>query len=194
MGLIRWGLVALFLAIILFQHVRQHVAGIRSEWRYLSILDGLGMGLCGAPIYLAGTLTAATKSGLVYAVCPLIILMLSAYVFSAPIKLGQLSGLTAGLIGVLIIIIKGDISVITRLQFNGGDLLVVTGTLTFAVYLVGLKQVKITLLPSLRLSVMAFFSAIWHLPFVAYEVFLQDDIVTPTPQIFGVAFILIARL
>ena len=35
MGLTRWGLVALFLAIILFPDVRQHVAGIRTEWRSL---------------------------------------------------------------------------------------------------------------------------------------------------------------
>ena len=177
MGLTRWGLVALFL----FPHVRQHAAGIRSEWLSLAILGGLGMGLCGAPIYLAGTLTTATNIGLIYAVCPLIILMLSAYVFSASIKLGQLAGLTAGLVGVLIIIIKGDVSVITGLQFNSGDLLVVMGTLAFAVYSVGLKQVKTTLPPLLRLGVMAFFGAIWHLPFVAYEVFLQHDIVTLTP-------------
>ena len=111
--------------------------------------------------------------------------------FSASIKLGQLAGLTAGLVGVLIIIIKGNVSVITGLQFNGGDLLVVMGTLAFAVYSVGLKQVKTTLPPLLRLGVMAFFGAIWHLPFVAYEVFLQHDIVTLTPQIFGVAFILV---
>jgi drug/metabolite transporter (DMT)-like permease len=109
--------------------------------------------------------------------------MLSAYVFSAPIKLAQLAGLTAGLVGVLIIIIKGDVSVINGLQFNGGDFLVVKGTLAFAVYLVGLKQVKTILPPLLRLGVMAFFGAICHLPFVAYEVFLQHDIVTLTPQI-----------
>lgn len=93
------------------------------------------MGLCGAAIYLAGTLATTTNIGLIYAVCPLIILMLSVYVFSASIKLGQL----AGLVGVLIIIIKGDVSVITGLQFNGGDLLVVMETLAFAVYSVGLK-------------------------------------------------------
>ena len=192
MGLTRWGLVALFLAIILFPHVRQHAAGIRSEWLSLAILGGLGMGLCGAPIYLAGTLTTATNIGLIYAVGPLTILMLSVYLFfPTSIKLGQLAGLTAGLVGVLIIIIKGNVSVITGLQFNGGDLLVVMGTLAFAVYSVGLKQVKTTLPPLLRLGVMAFFGAIWHLPFVAYEVFLQHDIVTLTPQIFGVAFILV---
>ena len=67
------------------------MAGIRSEWLSLAILGGLGMGLCGAPIYLAGTLTTATNIGLIYAVCPLIILMLSAYVFFASIKLGQLA-------------------------------------------------------------------------------------------------------
>ena len=191
MGLTRWGLVALFLAIILFPHVRQHVAGIRTEWRSLALLGGLGMGLCGAPIYLAGTVTTATNIGLIYAVCPLIILTLSAYVFSISIKLGQVAGLIAGLCGVLVIIIKGDVSVITTMQFNGGDLLVVMGTLAFAVYSVGLKQVKTTLPPLLRLGVMAFFGAVWHLPFVAYEVFIQHNIVTLTPQIFGVAFILV---
>ena len=45
------------------------------------------------------------------------------------------------------------------------------GTLAFAVYSVGLKQVKTTLPPLLRLGVMAFFGAIWHLPFVAYVSF-----------------------
>jgi drug/metabolite transporter (DMT)-like permease len=88
MGLTRWGLVALFLAIILFPHVRHQVADIRTEWRLPALLGGLGMGLCGAPIYLAGTVTTATNIGLIYSVCPLIILMLSGYVFSVSIKLG----------------------------------------------------------------------------------------------------------
>ena len=130
-----------------------------------ALLGGLGMGLCGAPIYLAGTVTTATNIGLIYAVCPLIILTLSAYVFSISIKLGQLAGLIAGLCGVLIIIINGDVSVITTMQFNGGDLLVVMGTLAFAVYSVGLKQVKTNLPPLLRLGVIAFLgpSGICHL-------------------------------
>jgi drug/metabolite transporter (DMT)-like permease len=45
--------------------------------------------------------------------------------------------------------------------------------------------------PLLRLGVITFFGAIWHLPYIAYEVFLQHDIVTLIPKIFGIAFILV---
>ncbi len=191
MAVARWLLVALFLAAVLWPLLRRHYQQILAEAKSLIFLGGLGMGLCGAPIYLAGTLTTATNIGLIYAVCPLVILTISITMFGTPVRLLPVTGVLAGLAGVILILIRGDLTVLTSLSFNSGDLLVVVGTLAFAVYSLGLKYLKTNLPPLVRFGAMAFCGALWHLPFLIWEAVVQGQTVSPTGQIILVVIVLV---
>lgn len=191
MALLRWGLVALLLGLVLWPQIRRHLPALRAEAGQIIWLGGLGMGLCGAPIYLAGHYTSATNIGLIYAVCPLLILAFGFCLYRARVSLVSGAGMVCGLFGVCIILIRGDLFVLARLAFNPGDLLVVVGTLAFAFYSLGLKYRTSVLPPMLRFGACAFAGALWHLPFAGYELFVQGAHISFTPAVMAAIAVLV---
>lgn len=169
MAFLRWGLVAAFIAVILWPQIKIYLGSLRSEWRSLMFLGGLGMGLCGAPVYIAGAYTTATNIGLIYSTSPLLILLMSVVVLHQKLKISQLIGLLMGLCGVVLVLVRGDIDILLQLKLNKGDLWICMSTIAFSVYSLGLKYIP-TNLPSLvRLAAMAGAGALWHLPFMLIE-------------------------
>ncbi len=191
MAFLRWGLVAVLLGIALWPQIRAHAAALRAEAVQCLMLGGLGMGLCGAPIYLAGHYTTATTIGLIYSVCPLLILAFGFGLYRAPVRPAAAVGMVCGLAGVSLILIRGDISVLAGLAFNEGDLLVVVGTLAFAFYSLGLKYRASALPPMLRFGACACAGALWHLPFMVYELAITGQTVPLTTQVLAAIAVLV---
>ena len=187
MAFLRWGFVAVFLVVCLWPQIRQYWGLIKTEWLSLLCLGGLGMGLCGGPVYLAGEQTTATNIGLIYAASPLLILLISAGFFGHLIGTRQFLGFVMGLCGVIWILIGGEIGRLMQLDFNRGDLWICMSTLAFSLYSIGLKHWPSKLPALLRLAMMAAAGALWHLPFVVMELTLFSRIITPSwPALQGV--------
>ena len=191
MAVLRWGLVALLLGIALWPRIRAHLPALRAEAGQIIWLGGLGMGLCGAPIYLAGHYTTATTIGLIYSVCPLLILAFGFGLYRVAVRPAAAVGMVCGFIGVAVILIRGDLSVLAGLAFNSGDLLVVVGTLAFAFYSLGLKYRASVLPPMLRFAACAAAGALWHLPFLFYELVVQGQTVTFTSDVLAAIMVLV---
>ena len=191
MATLRWGLVAALLGLVLWPQIIRHKTVLRAEASQILWLGGLGMGLCGAPIYLAGHYTTATTIGLIYSVCPLLILGFGFLLYRAAVRPVAAAGMVCGLVGVSVILIRGDLSVLAGLAFNTGDLLVVVGTLAFAFYSLGLKY-RPSSLPSLVLfAACAAAGTLWHLPFLVWEIGVQNQTVTLSPSVIGAVFVLV---
>ena len=84
-----------------------------------------------------------------------------------------------GLCGVVVIIAKADMALLTNLYFNKGDLLIVMATFSFAIYSLGLKYSKTALTQIQRFGAMSLGGALWHAPFMVMEVALRG----PWPDI-----------
>ena len=191
MAVVRWLFVAILIGIWCAPAIWQYRRQLRDEWLSLAVLGGLGMGLCGAPIYLAGTMTTATNIGLIYTACPILVLVISFFIGEKQMGAVQIAGICAGCIGVITILVEGSFSHLVSLSFNHGDLLVGMGTIAFAFYSVGLGYVKTGLPPLVRFGAMAFFGAMWHMPFLVYEAGIQQQIVSPSWMIGGVVILLV---
>ena len=192
MAFVRWGLVALLLGMWLYPFVLRHRKAIYAEWKSLAVLGGLGMGLCGAPIYVAGTLTTATNIGLIYAICPILVLLFGLRVSAQQrLSLVQVCGMFAGFFGVITILVEGAPERLLALDFNHGDLLVLLGTIAFAFYSLGLKHTPSALPALIRFGTMACAGALWHLPFLMHEIFVRELVVQVNWTIIGVVFMLV---
>lgn len=175
----RWFFVGLlvFLALVLMRRLPVHV--IRQEWRSVLGLASLGMGLCGGPVYLGGELTSATNIGLIYSAAPLLIALLAYLRFGERLSSWQMLGLIMGLIGVAVIMVQADITRLTSLSFNKGDLWILLATISFAIYSLGLKYSKTGLTQFQRFGAMSLGGALVHLPFMIGEIALRG----PLPDI-----------
>lgn len=180
MAFLRWGLVALFIGILLWPRLKAHFGTIASEWRSLMLLGGLGMGLCGAPVYIAGAYTSATNIGLIYSTSPLLILLMSVIALQQKLKVSQLIGLLMGLCGVVLVLVRGNLDTLVQVELNRGDLWICLSTAAFSVYSLGLRYLPTKLPALLRLGVMAGAGALWHLPFVILELASWGAVLQPS--------------
>jgi drug/metabolite transporter (DMT)-like permease len=136
----RWTLTLVFL----FPYAgRQFLAGWRDlarEWRVLLLLGSLGMGLCGAPVYIGARTTGATNIGLIYAMTPILIVVISWLGWRETVTRRQVLGIAVAPAGVLAIVARGDPRFLLDLDFVPGDLFILAATTSWALYSVVLKQ------------------------------------------------------
>src|SRR3546814_10940149 len=62
----------------------RHRRDILSEWLDVLVLGALGMGVCGAFVYVGADTTSATNIGLIYAASPILIFVLARVFYREP--------------------------------------------------------------------------------------------------------------
>ena len=191
MAFIRWFFVGIFIIGCLALLRKYQWKTLKSEWLSILFLASLGMGICGGPVYIAAEVTTATNIGLIYSTAPLLIALISYALFKERLNKTQSLGLFMGFFGVLVILFKADIQNLTTLRFNTGDLIIVLTTVSFAIYSLGLKYIKSNLSQIERFGAMAFGGALWHLPFVIWELGAQATLPEVTLSMIGAFFVLV---
>jgi len=170
----RWSGVFLVLALLYGRELWRLRSAIRAEaWQCL-MLGFLGMVICGAGVYWGAASTTATNIGLIYATSPVIIILLSRIWFGEAMSLRQGLGTALALIGVLVIVLRGDIGLLFSLSFSLGDLLILAASAAWAVYAVLLKRWPSRLSINARLACITGAGALLLLPLLAAETALAE--------------------
>jgi drug/metabolite transporter (DMT)-like permease len=110
------------------------------EWPDLLLLGALGMGVCGAFVYIGADTTTATNIGLIYAASPILIVLLAWARYGEVLRVRQVAGAALCLLGVLTVIFRGDLGLLLGLQFTLGDLWILAATVAWAWYSVLLRH------------------------------------------------------
>lgn len=130
----RWTLALLFLAPFIRAELRAAWPALLADWRGFLLLGSLGMGVCGAPVYLAGQTTTATNITLIYAASPVLIVLFGRLFWRERVGPVQTLGVAVSLAGVVTVIAKGDPGFLSHLDFTPGDLWVVMAATGWAFY------------------------------------------------------------
>jgi drug/metabolite transporter (DMT)-like permease len=125
---------------------------IRARWLELLMIGGLGLAITQGMMYSALQFTSAINVGLILALMPMIIMILARLVLGEPMGPWQGAGTAVALAGVVVIVVKGELPALLRLQIDPGELWVLAATVCFAAYTVLLKRAKFAL-PRLPLLV-----------------------------------------
>lgn len=144
-------------------------AELRAQWQSYLWLGFLGMGVCGAPVYMAGVTTTATNIGLIYAASPVVIVLLAWLRYGDAVASRQLLGIALCLCGTLWIVGRGDLGSFVRLEFVAGDLLIVLAMLAWSVYSVLLKHTPTKFDATARLAAIVAGGVAVNLPFYVAE-------------------------
>lgn len=136
----RWFCTLLLLMPFTATALWQHRAALRREWLDLLILGALGMGVCGAFVYIGADTTTATNIGLIYAASPILIVVIARFAYQETVSPLQSLGIALSLTGVLAIICRGDLGVLAELSFAAGDLWVLAAMIAWAVYSIMLRH------------------------------------------------------
>ena len=165
----RWAVVFIMLLPFTFLSLKKNYKIIKKEYKKLFFLGAMGCGVCGAFPFLAGETTTITNMGIIYTSSPIFIIVISSIFFNEKINIIKIIGLISCLIGVFIIIIKGDLELLINLNFTIGDLWMLAAAIGWALYSVYLFYWKTELQMFQRFTLIAFFGALSLLPFYIIE-------------------------
>jgi drug/metabolite transporter (DMT)-like permease len=168
----RWTATAALMAVLLRGALWASRGAARAEWRRLLVLGAIGMGVCGAFVYLAADTTTATNIGLIYAAAPVIIILLGRALFGERLAPLQALGVALGIAGVAVVVLRGSLDTLLGLRFAAGDLWALGGAIGWAVYTVLLRHWQSALGFNLRFAWIALGGVAALLPFLLAETLL----------------------
>ncbi len=170
LALLRWAVAVLILLPFTWNGIIAAAPVLRGSWRRLLLLGFLGMWICGAGVYMALSLTTATNGTLIYTTSPILVLVIERVVFGKPLSAARLAGVVLAMAGVAVIVLKGDLTALARLDFNPGDLGMAAAALAWAGYSLVLRNETLAGVPTLPLfAVIAMAGVATLLPFSVVE-------------------------
>ncbi|MEP0520085.1 MAG: DMT family transporter [Hyphomicrobiales bacterium] len=137
---IRWIGAALILAPFAWPHVKRDWPTIRQHIPLLSLLALTGITAYNTLAYLGLQYTTAINGLLIQSAAPLIIGFWSLVLFRDALTRKQLFGTLISMIGVLVILTRGELSLLLSLAFNVGDILFFLAFLFYGLYSAVLRK------------------------------------------------------
>jgi drug/metabolite transporter (DMT)-like permease len=165
----RWLIVAAGLAPFVWRELEAKADVLLSRGSIVVLAGFFGMFLCGGPIYIAGVSTTAINIALIYALSPIVVLVISWLTGMELIGRYQLIGIVLALAGALTIILRGSPANLMSADTIWGDLLVVVAMLAWSGYTLLQSRAASEVSFLGRVCVFAVVGALFSLPFAAYE-------------------------
>ena len=165
----RWLTVFVILIPFVFEEIIKKKKKLKKELFKLFFLGLMGCGVCGAFPFIAGMSTTMANMGIIYTSSPIFIIGLSVLFFGDKINLSRIIGLVLCLLGVLIVICKGDLTYLMNFKFTSGDLWMLGAAIGWAVYSIFLINWKSSFSLMTRFTLIAFFGGICLFPFYLVE-------------------------
>ena len=170
LALLRWSVALAILVPFVLPGLRQNAGRFLAQWKRITVLGFLGMWICGAGVYWALGLTTATNGTLIYTTSPVLVLLIERFVFGKPLPWARLAGVVLAIAGVAVIVLKGDLAALARLDLNLGDLGIAAAALAWAGYSLVLRNDRLATIPTLPLfAAIAMAGVATLLPFSVVE-------------------------
>ena len=136
---LRWTIVAGLLAFTQRHNIKRALPLITTRLRWVFAMAGFGFTFFNALFYMAAQYTTAINLGIIQCTMPAYIILGAAIIFRNRLTALQLTGTALTMIGVIIIIAKGDIQILAQLAINQGDWLMLLACLFYSGYTIGLR-------------------------------------------------------
>jgi drug/metabolite transporter (DMT)-like permease len=169
-GLAFWRWTTAFLIVIGFAwpRLRREWTLVLRHWRIIVVLSALGVAAFNTLLYTGLHFTTAINAALMQSTMPVMIVAMSYLFFGETVSARQKAGIVVSLLGVLIIVLRGDYRLLSTLSLNPGDLWVLSAVVSYAGYSALLRK-----RPPLHglsfLGVTFGIGALMLLPFYAWE-------------------------
>ena len=128
-------------------------------------------------LYIALTTTTATNALIINSSIPVLIIIISYFILKISVTRIQFGGVILSTLGVLYIVLKGDINNLLTLEFNNGDFLVILSSFIWALYSVIVKFKPKELHDIEFFTTIVFLGMLFLLPLYLYQGYsLQQEI------------------
>lgn len=144
--------------------IREHPA----LWFWLGFTNIV---ICGGIVYWSLGLTTASNATLIYTTSPLFIILFERVFAGRRVAPRELFGILLAFVGVIIIVLRGNIGSLADLRFNAGDFGIVVASMAFATYSILLRRGEARAMPPMSLfALVALTGSVLLLPLVMWDI------------------------
>lgn len=133
LNFLRWVLALLILAPFA-SAIYRPASGLWSNWRRYAVLGLLGIGMYNALQYLALHSSTPINVTLVSASMPVWMLLIGWMFFDARVSRKQVSGALLSIVGVLLVLSRGDLHQLLAMRLVAGDIFMIIATIVWSIY------------------------------------------------------------
>lgn len=134
LAFVRWSGALLIALPFAWRHLVADRDILQEHWKPVLLLGVTGVAAFNAFIYSGLRFTTAANGLLLQAATPALVLLFSRIFFRDRAPLLQAVGVTLSMLGVAVIVLRGNLSAVAQLNLNSGDVLVLGGVICWALY------------------------------------------------------------
>jgi drug/metabolite transporter (DMT)-like permease len=134
LSFLRWALAFLVVLPFAWKHLLHDWRALRGGLGIMIVISVTGIGAFNTLQYWALEYTQALNTVLLQSAGPLIVAIWSLILLGVRITLAQAFGVVLSLIGVLVILLHGDLTTLTSVEFNKGDIIFMAALVIFGFY------------------------------------------------------------
>ncbi|GAA3961267.1 DMT family transporter [Allohahella marinimesophila] len=163
---------------------RQRHVVLAHKWSLL-LLSALSVGAFNTLLYLSALSTTALNISLVASTIPIMIAFLAWLILGDRLRLPQTLGIVLAMLGILVVISRGDWATLTELNFHLGDVIMIAAVSCWGLFSVLLRRQAVPLEPIAFLTVQVALGVLVILPFYLVDLlfisggFIVDATVVP---------------
>ncbi|GGE39293.1 transporter [Agaricicola taiwanensis] len=137
---VRWAAAAVILAPFAWHHVRRDWPALRERIGVVIVLSLTGITLYNTMAYIGLTHTQALNALLLQSTVPVMIAVMTFFMYGDRLTGRQLSGILTSMLGVVTIICRGDPRVLLSVELNQGDIWMLSALAIYAFYSAVLRK------------------------------------------------------
>jgi drug/metabolite transporter (DMT)-like permease len=134
LSFLRWSFAFLIILPFAWKHLVRDWAAIRGRLGIMIVLSITGIGAFNTLQYWALEHTQALNTLLLQSAGPLVVAVWSLVLLGVRLTLAQAAGILLSMAGVLVIILHGDFTTLSNIDFNRGDLIFMVALAIFGLY------------------------------------------------------------
>jgi drug/metabolite transporter (DMT)-like permease len=185
----RWTVASLLFLPFSIAAVRAQWRLMRDHWKILVLIAVVMVLLGNTLVYVGLQSTTALNGGLIPASRPAIILVLAWLIVRGTVKGHQWLGIAVALLGVLLVLTRGDPAVLGGLDFNRGDLWLVVSSVGIASYQVLIARAPRELDQKALLQSLITLGAVMLAPVYLWETLSGRPVTLDWPTAGAVAYV-----
>jgi drug/metabolite transporter (DMT)-like permease len=175
----RWFGAALILAPLVLPRLAGRWHRVLRHWRILALLGGTGAALFQTLVYFGLAMTTTVNAVLMNSSMPLFIILCAWLLDRERATARQIAGICVSLLGILIIMRRGDFGHLLQLEANWGDFVILAAMPVWGIYSVLLRRRPVEFTGNELLFLLALAALVWLTPLVVIEtIFIRSGTLT----------------
>ncbi len=172
-----------------FSHLRPEMRAILKQWKTFFILGFLLLVAGNTAMFVGLQSTTAINGGLINSMGPVVIVVCSWFLFRETVTPLQMLGILISLAGVVILITRADLMVLTAFDFNRGDLWFLVAVIGWALYAVLLRRAAPALHPLSFMTAVTVCGILLLFPLYLWESLTQRPTEFNAPTVLSVIYL-----